>query len=110
MAFKIKCGINRRVEVVFMSGEDLPLPGVDGGMQNGGLQLIGFTLMYIDQLQFEIAGDLIREKFGQSIETEQRFVIGAEDLMSGSAEDFDRIAPLCIIPLPEAHYVRADGL
>ena len=65
--------------------------------------------MHIDQLQLDIAGDLIRKKFHQRVVADQRLIIGIERLMPGSVEDFDRIVPLRIIPLPEAHDVRADG-
>ena len=86
------------------------MPGVDGRVQNGGLQLIGFALMQIDQFQPDIAVDLIREKLGERVVTDQRFIIAIERLMSGRVEDFDSIIPLRVIPLPEAHDVRADGL
>ena len=109
------CRWEKAVGNSFPAGEfcvlpKLPLPGVDGGVQSCGFQLIGITLMHIDQLQSEITGNFIREKFSQSVVADQRFVIGTEDLMSGSVEDFDRVFPLRIIPLPEAYDVRADGL
>ena len=50
------------------------------------------------------------KKFRERVVTDQRLVIVIEGFMPGSVEDFDRIIPPRIIPLPEAHHVRADGL
>jgi len=98
------------MRVASKCGRGLPLPGVDGGVQNCGLQLIGFTLMKIDQFQLDITVDFIRKKLHQRVVTDQGLVIGIERLMPGSVEDFDCIIPFRVIPLPKAHNVRANGL